>query len=69
MDTLHVLYNRTRLSKEEFKALVRPMFMHDTIDLLQKLYDWSCVDPNDIDEEKYLLLKKLSEVIHSSYNL
>ncbi|KAL8862471.1 MAG: hypothetical protein Q9178_000968 [Gyalolechia marmorata] len=63
VDTLHVLYNRTRLSKEEFKALVRPMFMHDTIDLLQKLYDWSCVDPNNIDEEKYLLLKKLSELV------
>ena len=38
------------------------MFMTDTVDLLQKLYDWSCVDATDIDEEKYLLLKKLSEV-------
>lgn len=38
------------------------MFMTDTVDLLQKLYDWSCVDATDIDEERYLLLKKLSEV-------
>ncbi|KAL8851064.1 MAG: hypothetical protein Q9221_003960 [Calogaya cf. arnoldii] len=62
VDTLHVLYNRTRLSDGDFKELVVPMLMHDTVDLLQKLYDWSCVNATDIDEEKYLLLKKLSEL-------
>lgn len=62
---MHAVYNRTRLSENEFKALVVPMFMNDIVDFLQKLYDWSCVDATNIDEEKYLLLKKLSEVNHS----
>lgn len=62
---MHVVYNRTKLSKDDFKALIVPMFTHDTVELLQKIYDWSCVDATDIDEEKYLLLKKLSEVNQS----
>lgn len=62
---MHIVYNRTRLSEDELKELVVPMFMHDIVDLLQKLYDWSCVDATNIDEEKYLLLKKLSEVNHT----
>ncbi|KAL8779897.1 MAG: hypothetical protein Q9213_006719 [Squamulea squamosa] len=64
VETLQVLFNRTRLSEEECRELIGPMFMHDTIDLLQKLYDWSNVNATDIDEEKYHLLKKLSELIH-----
>lgn len=38
------------------------MFEDDTIHLLKQLYAWLTVDPNDIDEAKYLLLKKFSEV-------
>ncbi|KAL8735589.1 MAG: hypothetical protein Q9166_000758 [cf. Caloplaca sp. 2 TL-2023] len=39
--------------------------MPETVDLLQRIYEWSCVNATDIDEEKYLLSKKLSEVILS----
>jgi hypothetical protein len=42
--------------------LVWPLFRSDIIELLQKLYEWSIVDPADIDEEKYLLSKKFAEV-------
>ena len=38
------------------------MFQDDTIHLLKQLYVWLIVDPTDIDEAKYLLLKKFSEV-------
>ena len=38
------------------------MFQDDTIHLLKQLYAWLTVDPTDIDEAKYLLLKKFSEV-------
>ena len=39
------------------------MFQDETILLLKQLYEWLVVDPTDIDETKYLLLKKFSEVL------
>ena len=44
------------------------MLKDDTITLLKQLYQWLIVDPSDIDEAKYLLLKKFSEaswLLHS----
>ena len=38
------------------------MLNTDTINLLKQLCQWLIVDPSDIDEAKYLLLKKFSEV-------
>ena len=38
------------------------MFQDETIVMLKQLYDWLVVDHTDIDEAKYLLLKKFSEV-------
>ena len=39
------------------------MFQDETILLLKQLYEWLVVDPTDIDDAKYLLLKKFSEVL------
>ena len=39
------------------------MLQDETIQLLKQLYEWLVVDPTDIDEAKYLLLKKFSEVL------
>ena len=39
------------------------MLQDETILLLKQLYEWLVVDPTDIDEAKYLLLKKFSEVL------
>jgi len=49
-------------SDEEFLSLVCPMYTSQTVDLLRKLFEWSIVSPNDIDDEKYLFAKKFSEV-------
>jgi exportin-5 len=38
------------------------MYTTERVNLLRKIYEWSIVDPNDIDDEKYLLAKKYSEV-------
>lgn len=38
------------------------MFRTGTIDLLKQLYRWLSADPSDIDDRRYLLLKRLSEV-------
>ena len=63
MDSLYSLYNRSRFSEDDFRDLVGPMFQEETIRLLNQLYEWlKDIDPTDIDEAKYLLLKKFSEV-------
>lgn len=38
------------------------MFQDETLNLLKQLYQWLIVDPSKIDETRYLLLKKFSEV-------
>lgn len=38
------------------------MYTSQMVDLLRKLFEYSVVDPHDIDDEKYLFAKKFSEV-------
>lgn len=38
------------------------MYTSETVNLLRKVFEWSVVDPRDIDDEKYLLGKRFSEV-------
>lgn len=61
MDSLYSLYNRSRFSEDDFRDLVGPMFQNETIHLLKQLYDWLVDEATNIDEAKYLLLKKFSE--------
>ena len=63
METLYSLYYRSKFSQDDFDSLVIPMFQSRNLDLLKNLYQWLVVDPTDIDDAKYLLLKKFSEVL------
>ncbi len=62
MDALYALYNRSKFSEEEFRELVLPMYGQEILGLLRRLFEWSIVDAANIEDEKYLLSKKFSEV-------
>ncbi|KAF7876418.1 hypothetical protein EAF04_001510 [Stromatinia cepivora] len=63
VQALFALYTRVHFSDEEFLELVCPMYTSEVVGLLRNLFQWSVVDANDIDDEKYLFAKKFSEMM------
>ncbi|KAI1773737.1 ARM repeat-containing protein [Hypoxylon cercidicola] len=63
LEAMHSLYNRTGFVDKEFLDLVVPLYSRGYVDLFRQLVEWSVVDPEEIDDDKYQFSKKLSEVI------
>ncbi|KAI5854087.1 ARM repeat-containing protein [Durotheca rogersii] len=63
LEAMHSLYSRTTFIDHEFLDLVVPLYDTKCVDLFRRLYEWSVVDPEDIDDDKYQFSKKLSELI------
>lgn len=63
VEALHSLYSRANFDIDDFQPLVHLIYETEYLDLLQKLYEWSIVGPDDIDDTKYTISKKLSEML------
>ncbi|KAJ5472893.1 hypothetical protein N7530_006894 [Penicillium desertorum] len=63
VEALHALYGRNTIGSEDSQELVCLIFQSEYLVVLQRLYEWSIVGPDDVDEPKYLISKKLSEMI------
>ncbi|KAF4200969.1 hypothetical protein CNMCM8927_002264 [Aspergillus lentulus] len=63
VEALHALYSRSNFEIEDFQPLVHLMYETEYLTLLQKLYEWSVVEPDDIDDIRYTISKKLSEML------
>lgn len=67
MEVLHALYHRVNYSREEVEKLVGPLLQTHGIDLLRRTYERlsADVDADDLNDSKYIAMKRLSEVICS----
>ncbi|KAI1264540.1 ARM repeat-containing protein [Xylariaceae sp. FL1019] len=63
LEALHALYSRTSLGEGDFHSLVVPLYNPKYVTLFRQLFEWSFIDPDDIDDDKYQLSKKLSEFL------
>ena len=56
MEALHAVFIRTNFTESEFRSLVAPMYTQSSVELFKRLYEYSTVDPEDIDDEKPLVV-------------
>jgi hypothetical protein len=51
------------MADEDAQKIVMPLFATDSVQSLQSVYQSAKVDPNDIDDQKYLLLQKTAKML------
>ncbi|KAF2838622.1 ARM repeat-containing protein [Patellaria atrata CBS 101060] len=68
VEALYTITGRAHLQDDEFVEIICPMYTPNCITLLSELYSWARVDIHDLDDEKYALSKKLSELLSNLGN-
>lgn len=63
LDALLSLYGRIRLEESEVRDLVYPLIEQAGVTMLTDLYSWSIVRVDEIESGKYVVSKKLSELM------
>lgn len=63
VDTLLAFYSRKALEPVEIQALVHPLCHPSSVGVLEQVYKWSVVGPDDTLDPKYGISKKLSELL------
>ncbi|KAK7208305.1 armadillo-type protein [Myxozyma melibiosi] len=62
-DCLHILFTRNFANEEDFAAVIGVVFLAPGIRTLSEVYNSIQLDLDDFDEDSYILLKKLVEMI------
>ncbi|KAK6200190.1 supressor of snf1 mutation [Scheffersomyces amazonensis] len=65
VDCLHILFTRNYINSEDFEFFIGSIFTTEGISKLSEFYLSLELDPEDIDEQLYSLLKKTVEMIVS----
>lgn len=63
LDALLAFYGRKALENVEVQALVHPLCHPDSVPVLEQVYKWSIVGPEEIIDPRYGISKKLSELL------
>lgn len=63
-ECLSSLFSRSLLDDGDFQSIVCPMYHDQTVDELRKILQSIQIDPGDIDDDRYLYLKRFSEVFY-----
>ncbi|EDK46286.1 conserved hypothetical protein [Lodderomyces elongisporus NRRL YB-4239] len=65
VDCLHILFTRTYQDETDFNFFIGSVFSTEGINKFSEFYNSLVLDPDDIDEQVYALLKKTVEMIVS----
>jgi exportin-5 len=63
VEVLHSLYHRAPWPEESITILACPVLSTDGLGLLTRFYESACGTSDDIDDEKYTMLKKFAEMV------
>ena len=65
VDCLHILFTRSYSSSDDFDFFIGSIFTTEGVSKLMQFYQSLEIDPDDVDEQVYSLLKKTVEMIVS----